>query len=67
MAVEIRVILAVDAFSQKSGMDLASAWMLSFSPAEQVLDSTCEAFGIGCSGVGSIARITIAHAAKRVS
>jgi hypothetical protein len=67
MAVENRVILAVDAFWQKSGMDLASSRMLSISPAEQVPDSKCGAFGIGCSGVGSIPRITIAHAAKRVS
>jgi hypothetical protein len=67
MAVEIRVILAVDAFSQKSGTVFAFAWMLSLSPAEQALDSKCEAFGIGFSGVSSTPRMTIAHASIRVS
>jgi hypothetical protein len=67
MAVEIRVFLAMDAFSQKSGMVLAFTWMLSLSPAEQALDSKCEAFGIGCSGVRSMPWITIVDAAKRVS
>jgi hypothetical protein len=66
MAVEIRVFLAVDAFRQKPGTVLAVAWMLFLSPAKQVLDSKCKAFGIGFSGAGLIPVTTIAHAAKRV-
>jgi hypothetical protein len=67
MAVEIRVFLAVDAFSKKSGTVLAVAGMLSISLAKQVLDSKCEAFGIGLSGVSSNPWMAITHAAKRVS
>ncbi len=50
MAVEIRVIPAVGAFTQISGTVLAFCWMLILSPAKQVLDFKCEAFGIGYSG-----------------
>lgn len=67
MAVEIRVFLAVDAFSQKSGTVLAFAWMLILSPAKQVLDSKCFAFGIGFSDASVIPWITTAQATKRVS
>jgi hypothetical protein len=66
MAVEIRVFLAMDVVPQKTGPVLAFPWMLSLSPAEQALDSKCEAFGIGCSGLRSMPWITIAHAAKRI-
>lgn len=67
MAVEIRVHLAMEAFCQKSGTVLASAWMLFLSPTKQVLDSKCRAFGIGFSDADSIPVTRIAHASKRVS
>jgi hypothetical protein len=67
MAVEIRVFLAMNALSQKSGTVLAFAWMLSLPLAKQALDSKCEAFGIGYSGVRSMPWTTIADAAKRAS
>ena len=67
MAVEIRVFLAIEAFRQKSGTGLACAWTLFLSPAKQVLDSKCKAFGIGLSDAGSISVTTVADAEKRVS
>jgi hypothetical protein len=64
MAVEIRVFLAVDAFPQNSGTVLAFSWMLFLSPAKQVLDSKCKAFGTEFSDASAIPSITIAHAKK---
>jgi hypothetical protein len=67
MAVEIRVFLAMAAFSQKAGTVFAFAWMLRLSPREQPLDSKCYAFGIGGSGTRSMLATAFARAAKRAS
>jgi hypothetical protein len=65
MAVEIRVFLAMAAFSQKAGTVFAFARRLCLSPREQPLDSKCFAFGIGGSGTRSMRATAFARAAKR--